>query len=425
MKKILVMIVTFAGVCWAQTGSDPQLVYEIATEGGCFIGARAAGMGGAQIAAANDGSALWYNPALLSRAGRAEFSASLIYQRLSERSILESTPPVRSDEFRFSNTVLSSLWGVFPIGGRDNAAAMAVGINRVNDFNRIVRFESSPGWWLDQRGPGFGGGEDDRGGLYTYSAGFGIDVSPRVSLGLALDLFDGADDYAFRFDSLSDGDYYSYRRAIDNNYSGYSGRFGLSYSAGDELHLGVLIRFPASLTVEQALDEYEEYNGDIDRSYDTGRYRFVMPFGFGFGAAYNYRNLLLAADLNYTDFTQIEYKSGVDRFQANSDVKKYYRDVVSVALGVEYAFPEKGLTLRAGVNHQPSAFAYLSNGNEPSAITGGASLLLSRNLKADLGIAFGRWETRDRAYLDQGDRDVPLTAAYRSSRFQFSLSYRI
>ena len=424
MKKVLVLIMLFALVCPAGAG-DPQLVYEIATEGICFIGARAAGMGGAQIAAADDGSALWYNPALLWRAARPEFSASLAYQRLSERSIIESSPPVRSAEYQFNNTIFGSLWGVFPVGRGNRAVAMALGINRVNDFNKILRFESAPGWWLEQTDPGFGGGEDDRGGLYAYSAGLGVDISPRASVGLAIDLFDGNNDYAFRFDSLSGGDYYSYRRTIDNDYTGYSGRFGLSYATGDIFQLGVLIRFPTSLTVNQALEEYEELNGDYDRSYAAGRYRFVTPFGFGFGAAYSFRNLLLAADLNYADYTQMEYKSGVDRFQANDDVKKYYRDVVSFAFGAEYSLPDKGLSLRAGVNRQAMPFKYLSNGNEPTAITGGASLLLSRNLKADFGIAFSRWETRDRAYFTDNDRNVPLTAGYRTGRFMFALSCRI
>ncbi len=424
MKKILVLIMLFAGSRAAVAG-DPQLVYEIATEGSCFIGARAAGMAGAQLAAADGGSALWYNPALLSRAGRPEFSASLAYQRQFERSVLETSPSVRTAEYQSNNTVFGSLWGVFPVGRKNEGMAMALGVNRVNDFNRILRFESAPGWWTDQTDPGFGGGEDDRGGLYAYSAGFGIDISPRASLGLALDLFDGNNDYAFRFDSLSGGDYYSYRRAIDNDYTGYSGRFGLGYTAGDNFHLGVLIRFPTSLTVRQALEEYEELNGVYDRSYGSGRYRFVTPFGFGFGAACNLGNLLLAADLNYADYTQIEYKSGVDRFQANDDVRKYYRDVVSFAFGAEYSFPEKGVSLRAGVNHQPIPFQYLSNGNEPTAITGGASLLLSRHLKADFGVAFWRWETRDRAYFTEDDDNVPLTAEYRKAQFMFTLSSRI
>ena len=70
----------------AQIGGDASTVYEMATENSIFAGVRAAGMGGAQLAAADDGSALWYNPALLTRIRRLELSGSLNYQRFFNRT---------------------------------------------------------------------------------------------------------------------------------------------------------------------------------------------------------------------------------------------------------------------------------------------------------------------------------------------------
>lgn len=424
-RVICLLLLITINICWAQTGGDPQLVYEIITDGACPVGVRGAGMGGAQIASAEDGSAIWNNPALLYRVGRTEFSGSLIYSRFFNESSLGLNPAGNSDVFQLNSTKVGSLWGVFPIASRTGAMALGIGISRVNDFNRILRFETEPGWWLDQSGPGFGGGEDDRGGIYSYSAAFGAEISQRVSLGLGLEILDGSDDYVFRFDSIENGDYYNYQRQIDNDYSGYSGRLGFGYSASDFFYIGAIVRFPTSITVEQALSEYEEFNGESDRTYQAGKYRFVLPFKFGIGGAWTFRNLLLTSDLNYCDYTQMEYRTGVDRFRANTDIKRYYRDVLSISIGAEYSVPGQGISFRAGVRHEPLAFKYLSNDHDPITFTGGASFLLSRNLKADLAFSFSRWQTHDRAYLEGTTGMIPLTAKYRTNELMFSLSYRI
>ncbi|RKX19112.1 MAG: hypothetical protein DRP26_04030, partial [Candidatus Zixiibacteriota bacterium] len=81
-----IFVIILPGLLLAQIGGDPGAVYEMATENNIYVGVRAAGMGGAQIAAGEDGSALWYNPALLTRVRRIEISGALSHQRFFNKT---------------------------------------------------------------------------------------------------------------------------------------------------------------------------------------------------------------------------------------------------------------------------------------------------------------------------------------------------
>jgi long-subunit fatty acid transport protein len=421
MSKIFIVIVLFApALAMAEIGSNPNSVFEATTENNVFIGVRAAGMGGAQIAAAEDGSALWYNPALLTRVRRIELSGALSHQRFFNETTFDLPVPVSTNSRQVNNTRLASLWAVFPIPTDRGALSLAFSANRVKNFDRIFRYESQTSWWENHSGDGFGGGEDDIGGLWAYSFGGGIEVSRKASVGLSLDIFDGSDNYAQLEDSIAGAAEFSYRSNLEDNYSGYSGKLGLAFSAGPYLHLGSVVRFPAIITVEQNFDERTDINGHVESDFSTGRYRYLMPFSFGAGAAFFYRQLLVTADLNYTDFTQLEYKSGLDFATANEDVKRYYRDVASISLGAEYSIPDWGLSLRAGYNHDPIPFKYHATSKEPNTFTGGVSYLIDRTLKLDLAVNFSKWTAQDPNFKE----GAGTIEKYRAQRFYLGVSYR-
>jgi long-subunit fatty acid transport protein len=407
---------------FAALGGDPHSVYESATENNVFVGARAAGMGGAQIAAADDGAALWYNPALLTRVRRIEFAGALSYQRFFNKTTFNLAHPIVGEKSQANNTRLSSFWAVFPVPTDRGGLSLGFSGNRVKNFDRIFRFENQTGWWEnpDPTVDGFGGGENDNGGLWAYSFGGGIEISRNSSVGLSLDILDGGDDYSQMFDSVSWNGAYSYRMNLQDSYSGFSGKAGLAFSAGPNLHFGTVIRFPAEITVKQTYDERIDNDGEITSYYGTGRYRYVMPFSFGAGAAFYYRQLLITGDINYSDYTQLEYKSGLNQASSNEDVKRYYRDVLTVGLGAEYSFPEWGLTLRGGYNHDPIPFKYYSDDKDPNTFGGGLSYLIDRTLKIDLAVNFSKWTTSDPSFMDA----IATREQYRAQRFYLGVSYR-
>ena len=421
-KSLVILILLTPAVLFGQMLGDPHSVYEIATENNLFVGIRAAGMAGAQIAAAEDGAALWYNPALLTRIHRVELAGALSYQRFFNQTTYNLNPPVIGDEAQTNNTRFNSFWAVFPVPTDRGGLSLAFSANRIKNFDRIFRFESETGWWNNPyaAGDGYGGGENDIGGLWAYSFGGGIEISRNASVGLSLDLLDGGDEYAQMFDSISGPYTYSDRFNLDDSYTGVTGKVGLAFSAGPNFHLGTVVKFPTEITIKQVYDERLEINGEVDRYYGTGRYKYVMPFSFGAGAAYYFNQFLLAADINYTDFTQIEYKSGLNRVSANEDVKRYYRDILGISIGAEYSFPEQGLTIRGGYNHDPIPFKYYSVDRDPNTFTGGFSYLVDRTLKIDLAVNFSRWTTGDPDF----NNGISTREKYWTQRFYLGVSYR-
>lgn len=402
---ILVMIIP--SLAAAQFGGDPGVVYEIATESNIFAGVRAAGMGGAQIAAGDDGSALWYNPALLTRIRRLELSGSLNYQRFFNRTDYGT---VRSDEFRFNKTRFASFWGVFPVPTEQGGLSVAAGAFRVKDFDRLFRFENQTGWLNNPVGDGVGEGEDDTGGLWSYSLGGGIEISRHTSLGLSLDLLDGRDTYSFFSDSVINDILISNDINIKNDYSGYSGKVGLAYSAGPDFHLGATIKFPTYLKVKQEFTDSEHYLPGL------AEYKYTLPFSFGAGGLYAIRNLLLAADFIYTDYTQIEYRSGVTAEDAAA-VRRFYKDVVNINLGAEYFVPAWGLTIRGGYSYDPIPYTYHQVSKQYNVITAGFGYLLDRTLKFDMAVNFINWTSSD---PDLGSREK-----YWAQRIFAGFTYRI
>ena len=106
------LLLGFVSTSSAQQLLDPFDVYESATENQFLPGGRAAGMGGAQIAAGDDGSALWYNPALLTRIRNTELSGTLSHQRLTNSTTLARRS---SPEAKVNNTSFGGLWAIFPV----------------------------------------------------------------------------------------------------------------------------------------------------------------------------------------------------------------------------------------------------------------------------------------------------------------------
>ena len=237
-RKIITLIVFLVTLPYLGAHGQSLVVYEAATENSVLPGARAAGMGGAQIAAGMDGSALWYNPALLTRIMRSELSGTLTHQKFTNETVLYGS--VAMPEADLSNTRLGSLWGTYKVPTYQGGMVIGFAVNRVKSFDRIFRYASAPNW-LDNpySGNGWGGGEDETGSLWAWTFGGAIEISPHATVGLSLDIFDGTDDYTFFFDSTDvyAGYSYSYSQNINDEYTGVSGKLGFNYDLDNNISL--------------------------------------------------------------------------------------------------------------------------------------------------------------------------------------------
>jgi len=392
----------------AQQLLDPLIVYEPATENQVLPGARASGMGGAQVAAGDDGSVIWYNPALMTRIKSTEFSGTLTHQRFANNTAMSfgSVP-----EARVNNTSLGGLWAMFSVPVERGGLTLGLAVNRVRSFDRIFRYTTGIG-------PGMSnGGEDESGSLWAWSLGGAIELSPRSSLGLSLDILDGHDDYSYFYDSPYPSGFQE-ENNINDEYTGVSGKIGVAYAATNWLNLGAVIGLPASISIDQTSDYYSYSDSGSSEDHGAASYRYTLPFWVGAGAAATYRDFTFAGDISYVDYTQLEYWRGIqDISRANMTVKQYYNDVLNLHLGAEYTIRPADIRLRAGYYRQPIPFNGFPVEKQPNFFTFGAGFLIDKTVNLDLALLTGSWERRDPT--------IGSSENYNAQRFLATISYRI
>ena len=376
------------------------------------VGARAMGMGGTGIAVAEDFSALYWNPAGLAQVRRIEFSGGLSHQKYRATNTYYGTTE-KDDE---NNTRMNSIGMVFPVPTYRGSLVFAVGGGRVENFDALFvqRGYATPDERLEY------GREVQSGGLFAWSLGGAVDVSPTLSLGAALTLLDGDYDY----------DWDAYFADINDVYNDPPADFDTTYVHdtktvdfdGVGLQLGGLLRMNrylrAGMTIHSPVTynlsgETEERTWDV---YDNGtwdqytdRYYFEneisTPWEFGFGMAWSIPTVLLAGDLRFADWSQMKF---------NGQPLQEYDETLSWSLGGEYVLPRLGIKLRAGYASDPIAFNVPEIVEDRDQFSLGAGFLVGQVMTLDMAWVKSSWETARKELTEKGEVErLFLSLAYR------------
>ncbi|MCK4223639.1 MAG: hypothetical protein KAX39_00565 [candidate division Zixibacteria bacterium] len=386
------------------------------------VSARAMGMGGAYIAVANDATALVYNPAGLAQVKRIEFSGGLSHQRLRNKTgSLEFTTPHFNHSFLQTNTRFSSANIVLPVPTYRGSLVLALGVNRIGSFDRTLQYvnlEKNDSVTISESG-----------GLYAWSFGGGIDLSPQVSVGAALNFWSGKYDYALLADSTYDEGTESWRYrwddAITDRYSGFNVKLGTRIQPNKFLVIGGTIETPVTYTIKEEwlqLTDTVFYRPSYDwKEYPpiegNSEYKFTLPFILGFGTAINVKNVILAADLNYAGWTEIEYKRFFPRSSANRVIREVYKEVLRWHIGAEYTIAQIGTSLRAGYFQNPFPFKSPWIKSDRHYFTGGFGILIDQVTTIDVALVHGNWEINDFS--------KDLASKYITNQIFVSVAYRL
>ena len=165
------------------------------------LGVRAMGMGGAYLGVADDFSAVYWNPAGLAQMRQTEVYVSFLRNALSSEAALAG---VRSSS-TLNNTRFGSLGVVYPYPVYRGSLVFAAGFNRLKGFDEAIRIR------------GFSAVEEleldnffrHEGELSTTSLAAALDLSPEISLGLALNLWRGEDERINEFEQVDTQDHKS------------------------------------------------------------------------------------------------------------------------------------------------------------------------------------------------------------------------
>lgn len=413
-------------------------IFEEVTAGNfCGIGARQMAMGGTGIASSLDGGALYYNPAALARIHRIEFQLGMTHQKFSNetsqapgRYAADSyTSIINTADVDRTKTRLGTVNLTVPVPTYRGSLVVAFGINRIMSFDRVARLRV-----LDENGNlqvSDDAREHESGSIYLYSGGAGIELSPNVSVGAALQVYSGVDEFTYNYlysdDILGSSGGSDFQ--ITEDYIGASIKAGLLVRPNENLALGLTIESPLDWQVEQ-----KTFEGGYT---DLVEYDLTRPFILGAGVAFRRGSLTLAGDAEYIDWSQLSYGDNPYMEIQNDVVSELYRDVFNLRVGAEYEFPRLGLALRAGLFSTPLAgdkgFVGYDDSGDIVRYDGTVDRIDDDRMGFSLGFGWliDRVLMLEAAYVDEsysyryvGPNSIATTADDDLGRAYLTLSYR-
>lgn len=358
------------------------------------IGIRSLALGGSVIGGGGDYSALYWNPAGLTKLESSEISGGMYYHNFSNEALFNESKLRENKQF----TALKSLGLAYKFPTTQGSLVMAFGYNLYKDYDNYLYFS---GFNFLDNGLEFELSDENdksdfypfnkdvlqtedivrKGNLGAWSFGLGLQLSPKFSLGAAVNKFTGNYSYNFSFyqddiDSIYN-DYpanfetYELHQTIDSGFKGWSFKIGSLFQLNKNLGIGISVDLPARLHVfedyhsddllifdDQDIIEYEPINGEWE-------YIIEIPAKISGGIALDFDRILLSASCEYRDWTQTRFDIP-DGFEKNQDFedllyensffKNIFRPVLSYSVGGEIRVPGSGLKLRGGYRCVPSPF---------------------------------------------------------------------
>jgi len=412
--KLAVVLLPLLLITSVVSAQDAGQITETSTGNFYGIGARAMGMGGAHIASVLDGTALIYNPAALSRIRRIELLASLSHQKFENVSDPNELGTALAGTVNRSqnNTRINGVNLAVPYPTYRGSLVLAFGLNRIKSFDKTFEVGYTPPAGVD--GSDVFGVEIETGSLYALSAGAGIDLSPRISVGGSLNYYFGSDNYNWQLSIREDGSNTKelvFDDKITDDYSAVSAKVGFMFTPNRLFKMGITIESPIKYDIKEEYILRTNLIAEGTSDIDAGKYNYdlLTPFTFGAGVALNLNRLQLGADMQYSDWTQMEYQDDLSLETENININNVYRDVVRFSIGGEYLLPKIGLKLRAGYMYDPLPYSSetindyetpgLSKGfiviDERDYLTFGFGYLIDRVMTLDVAVVIGGYKLQD------------------------------
>lgn len=475
-KIILLFILVFCGQLLAQSAEEAvDLLYD--QQG---FGLRAAAMGNAYNAVADDYSAIYWNPAGLAQIHSGEIYASLYNHSFNNSATMLGKETNGSQSF----TRFQSLGFVYPFAVERGSLVLAFGYQKIKDFDSHGEFS---GHLSGSNDLSFNISNDlgDYGDLYfdrdldqkmavssngnlsQWSVAMAIDLSPRFSAGATLSLVSGKNEYNNEYvqtDPNSQNSYdifdennqkieefyynkYTIKQNLISEFSGFEAKVGGLFRLNENIRLGGTITLPMTLRVDETWDlsdellydikvlqdnviyQYEDRLGLDDGTFD---YNIKVPFKFSGGISYSNDLFLVSASGDYRDWTQMKYEIPDGRNSADytylMDENKYFledfRPALSYALGGEFRLLKGLINLRGGFRYVPSPIKNADAKMDKKYYTAGIGLQADENTKVELSYRIASWEAAkyyNYGYGDWTPGKIQTYEKYNSNKLQLGV----
>ncbi|MDD4856540.1 MAG: hypothetical protein PHD74_00385 [Candidatus Krumholzibacteria bacterium] len=400
-------------------------------------GARPVAMGGAYTAVSDDAFALLYNPAGLSQIRRKELTFGFQHRSDEVTNTYLSLHATQSS----SHTSLGHISVVYPYPTYRGSLVLGFGVFQAGTSD----LESVKTAYLSDIGAMVENDYLQSGSIYQYHFGAGFDISPRLSLGGSIVLWDGSTAFTDKID-YADADSAAYwKDQVDVNLDGVSFKLGLLLKISEKLRAGLSFSSPVWLTYDgDGTTTYEGmYTGGdsgwtTDPDYGLIEDDYTLPMRFSGGLALSLSMLTLSGDLSYCDYSQAEYNGVAITSELDPGMEHILKETWDFHLGAEVTLPQAPIRFRGGFSYVPlelsmiEEIAYIAPVDEVRRVvadfeatrerkffTFGVGGLIEQVLTLDLGVVIGGYEkvTEDEAgdvlTEERSITEVIVSAAYR------------
>lgn len=381
----------------------PAQIEEMAIGNTFGVGARAMGMGGASLGLADDFTALYWNPAGMAQIQKFEFFTSF-----SHNTAITDTYYGGDDEIGTSRSRVrpNSLGFVYPFQAQQGGLAIGFGYNRPQNFDfqtKIHGIDNSVN--TEFSGHLVNETNINSGGIGIWSFGASVYITKTLLIGGSVDFWSGqslnqldltATNVSNTHNALSS---FRYDDEYDREYSGIGGRVGILANLTDAISLGVTMVAPTELTVEEIwhqynLDTYNDGTQDSNPADGVISYDIERPFEVGTGVAVKllHNQVVLAADVHYTDWRQTRYDPEPAENIESDHFDQYYDATVQARLGAEFRIPVIETHLRLGYFRDAIPFTDTEVENERDFLTVGVGKIFEDSIKFDVAYMWGNWQ---------------------------------
>jgi long-subunit fatty acid transport protein len=430
---------------------------------GIGVGARSLGLGMAYTGVANDFSAAYANPAGLGQLHMNEVSFGLSNLSYGNTSSFFGS----SESFTNSGTSVNSLGLVYSVPSARGSFVVAIGYGRDADFttglsfngfnprSSIVQTWAPDGQSYANNDPSSNlayqlylanidtisgkyvskirdsvtqsGKVIEGGGLNHISLSGAFEAAPGLFLGATLNIITGSYSYTrnyyeddlksiyqtspFDFTSLS------LLETVESDISGFSAKLGFLYDFTPNGRVGITVKTPSWITVRETFSQSATSdfdNGDhfaytvVDG--ERNEYDVSTPFVFSAGLSYHIQRLLLTGDIEYTDWTQMEFRNATASLLAyNTQIKGEFRSTANLKVGAEYEVLEGQMQLRGGFAYLPSPYDGDPSDFARKYITAGIGFLVQNAIAIDIAYAHGAWKNYRVNYNSSSRVDEDVT----------------
>ena len=425
MKRVVYasLICLLIAVCFVSLSSAQ--VEEMAIGNTFGVGARTMGMGGASLALADDFTALYWNPAGMAQIQKFEFFSSFSHNRASANTYFTGDEITTTSRSQMRPNAIGF---IYPLMARQGGLAIGFGYNRPQNFDyqtAITGIDPSSG--TDFSGLSVDEIDANSGGIGIWSFGASVYVTKRVLVGGSLDFWSGnslnhLDTTATDIVNIdSELSRFRYDDEVDREYSGIGGRIGVLAHLTDNINLGLTLVAPTELGVDElwyqsTLEVYDDGEKWSDSASGSQIYDIERPFEVGAGVAVKLLNerLILAGDVQLTDWRQTRYDPAPAEDISDDNFEKYYATTFQVRIGAEYRIPVVDTHIRAGYFRDTVPFTDAEIEDARDFLTIGIGKIFEDSIKFDVGYMLG---TSQRSRYE-------LTTERRTHRIFASAAYR-